>query len=81
MLSNISQVELPPAVVRAVAVAGIPRATLCPVAQLLDLLAHQAVQRDDLGQGRADGQLAGLSALVEGQVQGLDEGLLDLGLR
>jgi hypothetical protein len=52
--------------------AGVARSTLRPVAQLFDLLAHQAVERDDLGQGGADCQLAGFAPLVEGQVQGFD---------
>ena len=58
----------------------IPCPALCPVAQLLDLLAHQAVEWDDLGQGGADCQLAGVGVFVEGQVEGFDEALLDLRL-
>ena len=79
MPSNISQVQLPPAIGRAIPVARIPRATLCPVAELFDLVAHQLAERDNLGQGGADCQLAGFSVFVEGQVEGFDEGLLDLG--
>lgn len=74
-----SEIELPPAIGRAIPVGSVAGSALCPVAEPLDLFAHQIVERDDLDQCGTDRQLARFSALVEGQVERLDESLLDLG--
>ena len=47
------------------------RAASRPLSQALDLLRHQSVQRDDLGERGADGQLAGFATALRMAAQSL----------